>query len=365
MAIDITKLVSTFNKADFRAYVNEYPFADLFFDQYFPSQFRPTLTYESIGTDFMAKIAADVVSFDARAPRGQRKMPGRVTGDIPKVEKAFVKQESDINTYNQLRDMAARVNGNANASITRRLIEWTYGDSGKALDAVRARVEWMAKRLACSGKYSLTIANNPGGAVTKVAVDFGIPGGNISNASTDWDTTATADPVLDIQNKVATARAAGVILRFMFMDQDTWIRLTKVDKFQKFTASFANVALNNFQRPTLDQANSALMASGLPQIVLWDSIMNIEGKSGALTATTGWDTGVVTLSPTRVLGSTQWTTPADAQVDIDDSVKEMNDFTLVKTWAEQDPITMVTKGVAYATPVLDNASQLYIIKSDF
>lgn len=364
MAINITQLVTNFNAAELQAYINEYNLGDLQFKKYFPSLYTPNLTFEALQADFAAKVAADVVAFDSRAPRKGRSLPGKVTGDIPKIEIAKVKNESDLNVYRQLQaSVNSATNANARLQIAKRIVDWVYGDSTAVLNGVNARIEFLCKQLASKGKYSLTIANNAGGVVTAADVDFGIPSGQITNVAVDWDTVATAKPITDIKSKVATARAAGVKLNYAFMDQATFDRMVLTAEVQSFSASFAANALSIQQVPNLDTVNASLRGAGLPTIIIWDSYIQLESKAGALTSTTAWEDGRVLLSASNVLGNVQWTTTADDFVTIDDSQKSNNDFTLVKVYAEQDPITMVTKGVAYATPVLNGAKQLYILKS--
>jgi len=364
MAIDITKLVPSFNAAELQAYINEYNLGDLQFKSFFPSLFTPSLTFEALQADFSAKVAADVVAFDSRAPRKGRNLPGKVTGDIPKVEIAKVKKESDLNIFRQLQAAVNNANSaGARAQIFRRIIDWIYGDSTAVLDGVNARMEWLAKRVASTGKYKLTIVNNEAGVVTSVDVDFGIPSGNITNAAVDWDTVATATPITDFKTKLAAARAKGISLQFAIMDRATFDRMVLTTEVQKFAASFAQNALSLTQIPNFDTVNTVLRAAGLPTIILWDSIISLESKAGAMTATTGWEDGNVLFTQTRQVGNVQWTTTADDFVTIDDSQKSNNDFVLVKVYAEQDPITMITKGLAYATPVLNGATSLFILKS--
>jgi hypothetical protein len=362
--IDVTKIVSSFNAADMQAFIDDYSMGDLRFKNFFPSLFTPQLTFESLQADSGAKVAADVVAFDSRAPRKGRQLPGKVTGDIPKVEIARVKKESDLNIYRQLEDALARANNaGTRAQIQRRLIDWIYGDTTFVQDGVNARMEWLAKRVASTGKYSLTIANNEAGVVTKVAVDFGIPSGHITSAAVDWDSVSTATPIADIKAKVVAARTSGRSLRFAVTDQATFDRMVMTEEVQKFTASFATNALELQQTPNISTLNQALLRSGLPVFTIWDSYINIESKAGAYTSTTGWEDGNILLTDNLNIGDVQWTTTADGFVNIDDSVKAQNDFVLVKAFAEQDPITVVTKGIAYATPVLNNANSLYILKT--
>ncbi|MGN6352823.1 MAG: major capsid protein [Parafilimonas sp.] len=360
--IKVTDLVSEFNKADLDAYIQAYTLGDLQFKTFFPSKYTTELTFKSLSAATGAKVAADVVSFDSRAPRKGRQLPSSVMGDIPKIYIEKFKKETDINIYKQLQQAAARTN---NPQTVNALIEWIYGDSAAALDGVNAKMELLAKEAVSSGKYTLTPANNPGGVVTKAAVDFQIPNGNQTSASVAWSAAnaATSDPVKDIKAIAQTARGKGFKLNYITMDMDTFNAMTASDKLQKFCAGFVNNALGLQTTPNLATVNSAFSAAGLPTIRVWDSYITVEGKDGALTSVTGWTAGNVVLSISPTFGDIQWTDTADSQVNIDDSTKSFSDFAMVKTYAEQNPISLVTLGIAYATPVLQNANQLFILKT--
>lgn len=347
-----------------QAYVDLYTMGNLQYKTYFPSVYTPNLTFEALQAVFGAKVAADVVAFDSRAPRKGRPLPGKITGDIPKIEIARPKKESDLNRYRQLLAAASQAtNANARGQAKRALIDWMYEDTNFCLDGVNARLEWLAKQVASNGKYSLTIANNEAGIQTKVEVDFGIPSGNRKNAAADWSNPATAKPITDFTTIDKTARAKGVILGYAFMTKETFDQLAAAEETQKAAATFANLALNNFATPNLETVNMVLRNRSLPQIIIWDSYVNIESKAGTQTAVTGWEEGNVTFSVTNRLGDTSNTTTADGFVTNDVSTKAYNDFVLVKSWAEQDPITVITKGIAYATPVLQGINNIYILKT--
>lgn len=364
MAIDVTRVLDLFKTANFEAVVTEYAPVDLFYKNYFPSEYTPTLTFEALQANFGAKVAADVVAFDSRAPRKGRQTPGKITGDIPKVEIARVKKESDLNTYRMLQDAAARIGGGGQSrAVANRIVQFLYGDAEFVLDGINARMEWLAKQVASTGTLKLTIANNEGGVQTAADIDFGIPGANIVNRNVAWATAATATPIADIKARQDAARAKGYRLNFAFTDPTTFSYMQQTAEVQKYTASFANNALGLQQVPTQQTINAALAAQGLPQFIIWDSYVNLESKAGVLGSTSGWEPGRVVFSATSQLGVTANTTTADEWVNIDDSVKAVNDFIVVKTFAEQDPITVITKAAAYAVPVLNGASQLHILKT--
>ena len=257
MAVNVTEIVEEFRAADQQAYLERYPFAELQYQSVFPEQYSSSLSWKAIEAQTGAKVAADVVSFNSRAPRKGRPVPGKVSGDIPKIEIARDKVETDLNTYRQLmNDLQGVNNPGARSNILRQIIDWRYEDAPFVVDGVRARLEWIAKRIASTGKYSLTLVNNEAGVQTKVDVDFGIPGANIKGVAKLWS-AADADPVADIRGRRNAARAQGKILRFMYMEQETFDTLAANAAFQKFTASYVANALSIQQVPDLAAANAA------------------------------------------------------------------------------------------------------------
>ncbi len=367
-ALDLTSVVREFKAPDLQAFINEYLIGDLGYRNFFPTQFTPQLTFEVLEATFSAKVAADIVAFDSRAPRKGRQLPGKITGDIPKAEIARVKTESDLNKYRLLLSAVQQAQGipQAMAAAKRRILDWIYEDTTFVQDGINARMEWLAKQATSKGEYTLSLTNNEAGIVTPVPIKFGIPTANIANSATDWwGAVSTAKPISDIRTLTRTAKAAGIVLRFVTMDRETFDKIVLTDEVQKFSASFVANALSLLTTPNLSIVNQALSNDNLPNIRIWDSMINVEAKAGTRTTTSGWEQGRVVLTPNSQLGTTQWTTPADAFVgsDVDKSSKTMNDFILVKMWAEQDPITVVTKALAYATPVLDSPNQIYIMKT--
>jgi hypothetical protein len=362
--VNPNQIITDFRLADAQAILDQFQFSEMQYQGVFPELFRTNLSWKSIEAATGAKVAADVVAMNSRAPRKGRMSPGKMTGDMPKIEVARDLIETDLNTLRELQNAAAQVQGQAaQGQIMAQIINLMYGDAPFVVDGVRARLEWIAKQIASTGKYSLTVVNNEAGIQTKTEVDFGIPTGNKVNAAKDWFTDSTADPITDIENRQKAARLKGKILRFMFMDRDTFNAMAANDVIQKFTASFASNALALQLRPDVATINAALTRQGLPIIVIWDSFVALEGKDGAQTAVSGWEAGKVTFSESSTLGSTQYTLSADEFVSGGTAVKTKSGIVLVKTWGLEDPITVVTKGTAYATPVLSNVNSLYILST--
>lgn len=363
MAVNVTEIVEEFRAADQQAYLDQYPFGELQFQSVFPEQYRSGLKWQAIEAETGAKVAADVVSFNSRAPRKGRPLPGKVSADMPKIEIARDKVETDYNTYRQLmNDLQTVNNAGARANVLQQVIDWRYEDAPFVVDGVRARLEWIAKRIASTGKYNLTLINNEAGVQTTVDVDFGIPASQVVNATKDWS-DPTHNPTDDFKARRVEARKKGKILRFAYMEQDTFDTLVSNPLFQKFAATYVSNSLGMTQVPDLASANAALNRQGYASIVIWDSFVTIEGKDGNQTTVSGWEPGNVLFSESAQLGNTQYTLSADEYVNVGQAVKSKSGIVLVKTWGIEDPITVITKGVAYATPVLNNAKNLHILKT--
>lgn len=358
--IEVNKIIKEFTQADMQAYLNANPQHELAFKEYFPTKYTTELTFEALSANTGAKVAAAVVSFDARAPRFGRPDVNKLVNALPKIEASRVKNETKINTYYRLLDRMSR---SQNPQVARQLVDYIYEDTRFADDAVNARAEYMAKQIASTGKAILTMANNEQGVATDVDIDFGIPSANIVNAAIDYTTGTTHNPLKDIQELQKAARAKGYRLMYATTDMETFDFIVKSESLQKETAGYIAASLGITSSPSLEQVNAMMRGKGLPEFRIWDSYVTIEHKDGTHSAESGWTTGNITFTVTPTFGDTQWTDVAESYVNFDASIKAQRDFVLVKAFANQDPIEIVTKGVAYATPVLQGADAIYILKT--
>jgi hypothetical protein len=361
--VNVTNIIGEFREADAQAHLDLYPFGALRYQSVFPEKYQSGLTWKQIEAQTGAKVMADVVSFNSKAPRKGRPLPGKASGDMPKIEVARDKTETDFNTYRQLmNDFGGVNNAGARSNILKQIIDWRYDDQVFVVDGVQARHEWLAKQIASNGKYSLTLTNNEAGVQTKTDVDFAVPGTNRVSAVKDWS-AADADIIADIEARRDAARKKGKILRYMWMESSNFNIMAKNAGVQKFTATYATVALNLQVRPDIETVNAALSRQGLPIVVIWDSFVTVENKAGDQETVSGWVEGNVTFSESLQLGDSPYTLTADEYVTQGSATKTKSGIILVKTWGEEDPITVVTKGVAYTTPVLNTALTNHILKT--
>ena len=346
-------IVQGLNEKDMQAVVNTYTLNAFYFPNFFPLKFTPTLTWKALATKLGIPVAADVVAFNSKSPRKTRRVVDRLQGDIPKIDLAFDKEETDINEYNNLLHYAGTDEG------AKAIVEWVYGDSERCWDGVNARLEWLALRALSTGQIILNSTNNEG-IVTEEAVTFLVPSDQQSGSTVivDADHAATAKPITKIKAIKKAARAKGIILNYMFMDPDTFDNIAGTAEAQKFCANWViRAAGMSDVAPSLDSFNAAMKANKLPEVKIIESFVTIQIK-GVDTVVNPWETGVVLFTEGIVQGNTYYGPLADESVE-SDATKVKREHVLIKKFSNDDPVVETTKGSANAFPAWGNADRAW------
>ena len=350
----IKSLIQGLSEKDVQAVLNAYTLSDFYYPTLFPLKYVTSLKWESLEGIAGAPVAADVVSWDSRAPRKRREIIGKASGDIPKISIGRDKSESQMNEYNALKRMAT-------SSSQRALLEWIWEDQEFCFKGVNARLEWLALRAASTGKVSLTKDNNEG-VVTEYAVDFKVPTANKSGVTVNITVAnaATSKPITKIREVTKAAKAKGKKLNYIFTDQDMADAILASAETISFVAPYVVQALNLNATLTLPSLNAALRGQGLPQIGVIESYIEIEIK-GERTQVNPWEAGVLLFSETAVLGSTQHSNLADEDVDSTTSIKVKREHVLIKRFAQEEPLTESVIALANAFPVLNNPAGKWLV----
>lgn len=350
-------LIKGLSEKDMQAVLNTYNVREFVYPTLFPFKFTPTLTWKSLSGNMGAPVAADVVAYDATAPRKTRKIVERAQGDIPKIEISRVKGELELNEYFQLQHYANTTEG------ARALIDFIYDDMEFCWDGVNARLEWLAMTALSTGQVALAKTTNAG-IVTETAVDFLVPAAQktkMSAANRKWDTAATAKPITDIKAIVKLGKAKGIRLTHMFMNQDTFDHMVACTETINFAASWVLRATNLSRNPALPDINAALRQENLPEIVVIDSLVTIEQDNGTQTAVNPWSAGKVTFTPSLNVGYTYHAPLADELVGGSAALKVKRNHVLIKKFSVEEPTAEITKALANAFPVWNDSSKSWIV----
>lgn len=354
MAINQT-LMQGLTEVDMQGVINTYDLKPYYYPTLFPLKTSMTLSWKTLEAVAGLKIAADIVSRGSSIPRKQREAISKLSGEIPKIAVSRILEENDLNDY----DIAlALASGNPNVQA---IVEFWAGDMDFCWTGVAARLEWIALKQISTGKISLTSENNDA-VVTEFDVDYQIPAAQKSGVTKAW-TDATANPFNDLRGKIKAAKAKSINPKFAFMNLDTFGVMSENENVIKACASFASVALNISQTPTLEQVNAALR--GLPnlnglQIVIIDQDITTEVKGVRVTGNP-FENDVVTLTESKVLGNTFWKTPIDMKLTGSSALKVMNGPTMIKKFSTEEPITEVTQGITNAFPAWSTSTRSLLV----
>lgn len=349
----IKNIIPEFRNEDFTAILNANPQHDLKYRTYFPSEYRPTLSFASLEGDTGAKVKAPIVALDSDVKLKGRSTDEGFKGEIPKIEVGRQKNERDFFSLQNLRH-AVQLNP-TNKGILTQLMDKIYDDGLFVVNSVNATLEFMSKSLLSRGHYK---------AAGEVKVDFGV---KEVAADVDWFDARNAtkvNPIAQLQALQKQALSKGFRFVRAAMDLATFNQFVSFESVIKFSASYSQNALGLAQTPSLEQLNTALQAQNLPVIDIWESYVNNEAEDGTLTAESGWELGNIHLSGVQDYGSTQYTISPEASTPLGESYKEVVDtYILVSAIGHAAPMSVLTKGTAFATPVLNSVNKRMILKT--
>jgi hypothetical protein len=358
----IASLMQGLVERDMQAVINTYDLKPYYYPTLFPLRQNYTLTWKALEAQTGLKIAADLVARGARIDKKTREAISRIQGDIPKIAVKRTKNDEELDEYDIMVAMASQ-----NADL-KRLVEVWAEDTNFCWTAVAARLEWMALQQISLGKLSLTKDNNVS-VVSEYNCDYEIAADQkvgYQTGSASWATSNSAKPITkDFKAIVKAAKAKGISLKFAFMNLDTFASFAETEEVQKLCASFAANAMSIQQTPSLEQVNQALRGlaylRGL-QVVVIDQDITIELADGTRPYSGNpFADNVVMFSESKQLGFTYWKVPADTKVQGTPAIKAMNGHTLIKKFANEEPLEEVTMGIANAFPAWLSSARTYLL----
>jgi hypothetical protein len=265
-------------------YLKNRVYDKLYYPDFFPIKRVNTLKFETIIGSQGNRVAADVVSYNSSAPEKTRKVISKLTGDIPPIRMKKIMKESDLNDYNILKATGG--------SDMTQLLDLIFGDVNACIDGVNGRLEWMAIQALAGGTITLSTTNNAG-VVTESAIDFQLPSANkevCSAANQYWTTGAysTNAPISVIETIVAEAKAGGSKIQYIVMNMSKWIAFRTSTQVQNYcSALFVSGAWVKLA-PSLKMVNEMLVSQGLPQIIVVDTVVDIETAAHGITSYDPW-----------------------------------------------------------------------------
>ena len=327
-----------------------------YYPDFFPADTVDELKYETLIGSEGKPVAADIVAYNTSAPLKRRQVIDKLTGTIPAQRVKRLMEETDLNTYNQLKRMA-----NPNQQ---KLLKLVFDDVSFVHKSVRGRLEWLALQILSYPTLSLSKTTN-NGIVTEKAIDFQMPSANKHFVAVVWsDAVGTTTPITDFISVKSAATALGITHKFALMNTTQFNQFAASTETKNFSYSVIYGGSGGILlTPTIEQVNTMLKSRGLPTIIIIDQSITIENSSHAHTTANPWNTNYVTFIPDLQVGNMLFAPIAEETNKPLQVTQTKSDGVLISKYSDVDPICEFTKGETNAFPSwtgVDECFSLYV-----
>lgn len=351
-------------------YLDTKEYLKRYFINYFPLKYTPFLSYEVlIGSKGIS--AADIVSYNSSAPEKTRRVVDRLRGDIPAIRVKRIMDEVKLNEYNIVKAVAK------NDADKQALLDLCYDDIDFVIESVMQRCEWLALQALSQTVVSLTASNNAG-IVTEESIDFGLPDANkeyVGGASADrcWlvANAATSLPITDITTICSEARKKGVIIKHIVMNLSKFVDFKASAEVKDFIYGImiSEAGISPAVAPTLKVINQVLVESGMPDIQIIDTVIDLENEDHDIDSVDPWlnasdEDKYVTFIPELPLGRFLHGPIAAEAIKDPGIIQKKTGHILVQSIAEQDPVQQKTVGLANCFVSFDKINQVWSLNTE-
>jgi len=349
-----TAILSALTQPQLDTYLAARQYEQLYWPNFFPVKGVPSLDAKTIVGASGNRVAANIISYDAKTPELSRKSLSTKYFEIPKVAIAIRKTEREILEHYSIKAMLGM-----NA-----VLENYFADLDFCFDGVMGKMEWFALQAISAGTVTLSTTNNPLGIINEVAIDFGLPTANKEVASVTWATGgSTSKPITDLKAVREAARIAGTKLSYALMNQTTFDQLIACDEYTNAAKPMMGLDITTGILPvqSLNVVNRVLTALGSPQVVIIDQYVSIENAAGTRTSTNCWTSNHVTFLPEMNLGNFLAGPIAEEIEKPVDVIQSKRGPVLLSVKKDFNPVSILTKGEANVFPSWGNIDQCYIL----
>ena len=322
-----------------------------FWKKHFNWKYSSTLTWESfVGAETTA-VAASVMDAFSPTPLRNRRTIGKLTGDIPAIGQKFVMQPKDLNDYDLLQ---MRLNANE-ATTLETLASFLYPDLSNAIIAPHKRLDFTVLYAMSTGKILWNDTNNPGGISFEYDMQF-----PSNNASVSWATTASSDPLTDIQTVMEAGEEIGYNYTMMRMTRATFKLMIASKKFQAIAPLIKNsTAEYASQTITLSMVNDYFSMIGYPSIELIDLPVRIADRAGNISSVKPFQANRVLFMTDAMLGDMYYSPLLEERHPMTNKVYSANDNVIISRWNED--MSEITEGKIQAFPAFSNTDSLRLL----
>lgn len=332
-------------------------FAPTWFQNYFDMGVpQMSLTYTSVIGRSRIEAAASIIARDSKSPLRSRAALEKLTGEIPAISEKFGMSEQDYRDFLTLQQINA-----PDAVKKQQLLDLMFNDVKNVGDAAMKRLDYVSIEGVSTGAISITIDNNPDGAVNSVAIDLGLTAGQKTNAAITWATAATATPITDIETVVELGKAKGRSFAKVLMAPATWQKFRRTKEVLDYLTGFKMLAKGTVVA-TRDVVNEFLVANDLPIIEVVDVSIGIE-KNGIITASNPFSATNAVFVPAGKLGVIKNALAIEELKPVEKVKYAKFNNALISKWSDNEPFQEYTKVEFNAFPAIEAIDGIHLLST--
>ncbi|KAB2335080.1 major capsid protein [Bacillus mesophilum] len=310
-------------------------------DLFFPPQETSELTVDVIREGSRLPVMAQIADLGTQVEYGSRE---GMTGDriqIPKIQRGRAMDEKLVRLLLQ-----NGLRSNEFAEIRRTQLN----DAAYAVDAIRARKEWVAMQAIGTGR----VTYSEGGV--QFTTDFGYTNDQkpVLSGTDLWSDTQNSTPLDDIQKWVGEAQDKGIVLsRAMASRQIVSLLKQNLSLRKAYHGDPSGTAIP----PMLNtgQLNSLMETQGLPAIVEYDTQARVENRAltngrPSFSSVRMMPQDRFVLLPDGPLGNYLWAQTTEEMMNEIEAVETDSNGIFVFRKVNEHPIRVETIGVNLAFP---------------
>lgn len=332
----------------------------------FPLKFAQKFDIKGLVGNEGIPVTADRVAFNAKAPQKGRKKVGSWNGELHKISVARIKDEKEINEYEDALVLAQK---NEDAAAARDLVDSVYDDVKFCHDALDARMEADGCEIACSGIANKSSVQD-GDETTADIIDFNIPANQKVGVAKPW-TTKSEEGDIVINNQ---ADGLGDIIKaqkivkeqgkrkpmYCYITEEAFENLQAQESTaRRLFPEVKQLRMVSADQLTLTAINAYLSRNGYPHLLVIDPRVNEEMPNGEIVTKKPWNPNVITLSLTPQLGWSWYKTVPKTKGT--SAVESYGAYYKITVSGDIDPIEEKTMGEAYVQQGLINRGSLVLV----
>lgn len=363
MATRNIQMLSGIGQAEINAYFKRMPAPEPKWKDYFPVVQQMSDNWKTLANQsYAVNVASDPAALGSSAPVKSRQGTQTVQGGFGVFKIARIKDESEIQEFNELQAKAAQF---TNKSQYDQILNWLGNDIEYTRNAALSQanyLNWTLLSSACNLSYvaanspqlaSLSTLTYPVAAWQKVDKDTATIG--ITKSWSD----ITALIIDDIDNIIDLAETNGKVVTKIKISKNEFKHVQLNTQVQKFAATYVQNALSLQGVPTIDTVNAAL-SEYFNQDIAFEIInekVSREALDGTTTTANPFADGVVVFTAETRVGSFQFKSLTSSPNII--SVSE--DFYTIERLYKSDPDLEKTLSKFKGMSVIDTyADNVYV-----